>query len=616
MAGNLSRGNDLRIGQGIGLKMMTLLGVFFLLLPLIILVVFSFNDSRTVTHWTGFSLKWYAAVMNDGSLWLAVKNSLVVAIVSTFFTTILATMAAMLLGKYRFRGRELFQNMLYVPVILPEIIFGVSLLALFMLLNFPLGIPSVICGHITFSFPFATLIILGKVNNMPPSIEEASLDLGANRMQTFFRVILPYISPGVVSGALFAFTLSIDDFIVTFFTAGVGSSTLPLKIYSLIKFGVTPSVNAISTILIVFTVVALVLADRLQKSEKIGKRVKLAIGGAFLAIILFLIFMPLFSKVDRKLNIYNFSNYLDEGLIRDFEKQTGIDVSLDYYNDNEELLSRLQMGVGGYDLIFPSGYMVKMLHERGLIAPIDLKRVPNAAYLNPLFRKLSYDTTGRYYLPYAYGYTAIVYNSEKIKDTVDSWSAMWNPAYRENILMLDDMREVFWTAYKYFGWSLDTDTVKLARAFDLLAKQKPLLKKYESNATFEMMLSGDVWIAQTWNGLIARLNDADPKFRLSIPKEGVIFFVDNLCIPSRAPHKQNAERFINFLLEPANAARNMTGIKYAMPHPEGKKLLEPAFRDNGIIFYLPDNESTLEVIRDLGPFNKKLDHAWTELKVN
>jgi len=548
MAGNLSRGNDLRIGQGIGLKMMTLLGVFFLLLPLIILVVFSFNDSRTVTHWTGFSLKWYASVMNDGSLWLAVKNSLVIAIVSTFFTTILATMAAMLLGKYRFRGRELFQNMLYVPVILPEIIFGVALLALFMLVNFPLGLTSIICGHITFSFPFATLIILGKVNNLPPSIEEASLDLGANRMQTFFRVILPYISPGVVSGALFAFTLSIDDFIVTFFTAGVGSSTLPLKIYSLIKFGVTPSVNAISTILIVFTVVALVLADRLQKSERIGKKVKLAVGGVFLAIILFLILMPLFSQVDKKLNIYNFSNYLDEELIRDFKKQTGIDVSLDYYNDNEELLSRLQMGVGGYDLIFPSGYMVKMLHERGLIAPIDQKQVPNAAYLNPLFRRLSYDTTGRFYLPYAYGYTAIVYNSEKIRDTVDSWSAMWNPAYRENILMLDDMREVFWTAYKYLGQPFDTDTAKLSRAFDLLAKQKPLLKKYESNATYEMMLSGDVWIAQTWNGLIARLNAADPKFRLSFPKEGVIFFVDNICIPATAPHKKNAEKFINFTI--------------------------------------------------------------------
>ncbi len=615
MAGNLSRGNDLRIGQGIGLKMMTLLGVFFLLLPLIILVVFSFNDSRTVTHWTGFSLKWYASVMNDGSLWLAVKNSLVIAIVSTFFTTILATMAAMLLGKYRFRGRELFQNMLYVPVILPEIIFGVALLALFMLVNFPLGLTSIICGHITFSFPFATLIILGKVNNLPPSIEEASLDLGANRMQTFFRVILPYISPGVVSGALFAFTLSIDDFIVTFFTAGVGSSTLPLKIYSLIKFGVTPSVNAISTILIVFTVVALVLADRLQKSERIGKKVKLAVGGVFLAIILFLILMPLFSQVDKKLNIYNFSNYLDEVLIRDFKKQTGIDVSLDYYNDNEELLSRLQMGVGGYDLIFPSGYMVKMLHERGLIAPIDQKQVPNAAYLNPLFRRLSYDTTGRFYLPYAYGYTAIVYNSEKIRDTVDSWSAMWNPAYRENILMLDDMREVFWTAYKYLGQPFDTDTAKLSRAFDLLAKQKPLLKKYESNATYEMMLSGDVWIAQTWNGLIARLNAADPKFRLSFPKEGVIFFVDNICIPATAPHKKNAEKFINFLLEPANAARNMTAIKYAMPHPEGKKLLEPALRDNRIIFYEPADDSELEVIRDLGPFNKKLDRAWTELKV-
>jgi spermidine/putrescine transport system permease protein len=535
--------------------------------------------------------------------------------VSTFFTTILGTMGAMLLGKYRFRGRELFQNLLYVPVILPEIIFGVALLALFMLIRFPLGMTSIICGHITFSFPFATLIILAKVNNLPPALEEASLDLGANRWQTFFRVILPNISPGVVSGALFAFTLSIDDFIVTFFTAGVGSSTLPLKIYSLIKYGITPSINAISTILIVFTVLALVLADRLQKSERIGKKVKLAIGGLFLLIILGLIVVPLFSGRQQKLHIYNFSTYLDDSLIADFEKETGIEVSLDYYNDNEELLSRLQMGVGGYDLIFPSGYMVKIMKSRGLIAPIDFRNIPNYRHINPVFRKLSYDTTGKYYIPYAYGFTAIVYNSDLIRDSIDSWNAMWDERYRENILMLDDMREVFWATYRMMGMTFDSDTVKLQKALEMLIKQKPLLKKYESNATQEMMLSGDVWIAQTWNGLIARLNGIDKKFRLCWPKEGVTFFVDNVCIPSTSPHKKNAEKFLNFLLDPAHSARNMQVIRYAMPNEAARMLLDDELRNSVIIFPEINDPSQLEVMHDMGEFNKRLDRAWTELKV-
>jgi spermidine/putrescine transport system permease protein len=524
-------------------------------------------------------------------------------------------MCAMLLGKYRFKGRELFQNLLYVPVILPEIIFGVAILALFMLIKFPLGLISIICAHITFSFPFATLIILAKVINLPPSLEEASLDLGANRWQTFIRVILPNISPGVVSGALFAFTLSIDDFIATFFTAGVGSSTLPLKIYSLIKFGITPSINAISTILIVFTVTALFLTDRLQKSERIGRTVKLTIGGVFLAIILGLVAAPFFTTRGKKLNLYNFSTYIDESLIADFEKQTGIDVSLDYYNDNEELLSRLQMGVSGYDLIWPSGYMVKIMQSRGLIAPIDYRNIPNYKYITSALRKLSYDTTGKYYIPYAYGFTGIVYNSDLIRDSVDSWNALWDERYRENILMLDDMREVFWAVYKMLGQTVDDDTARLQKALEMLVRQKPLLKKYESNATQEMMLSGDVWIAQTWNGLAARLNAIDPKFKFCRPREGVIFFVDNLCIPSGAPHKANAEKFINFLLDPANSATNMTTIRYAMPNERARLLLEPSLRDNGIIFPDISDVSELEVMQDMGPFNKKLDKAWTELKV-
>ena len=613
MAGNLSRKNDLNIGQGTGLKIVAFTGILLLLLPLILLIVFSFNDARTLTRWEGFSLKWYKAVFSDYSLWLSVKNSLVIAIISTFITTILGTMTAILLGKYRFKGRELFQNLLYVPVILPEIIFGVAILALFMLIKFPLGIISVICAHITFSFPFATLIILGKVLNMPGSLEEASLDLGANKWQTFIHVILPNIAPGVISGALFAFTLSIDDFIVTFFTAGVGSSTLPLKIYSLIKFGVTPSINAISTILIVFTLLVLVLTNQLQKSHRIGKEIKLALYGTFLLILAGLIVFPLFSSQNNKLNIYNFSDYLSPEVVKDFEKQTGIEVSQDYYTNNEEMLSKLQMGVSGYDLIVPTGYMVKIMQSKGLLAPINGNNIGNLKYINPKFRFLPFDPTGNYSIPYAYGFTSIVYNSELIKDTVDSWKALWNNKYKDNILMTDNMLEVFWVANRILGQPFDTDPAKLKNALDLLLLQKPLLKKYESNTTRELMLNGDVSIAMTWNGLIARLNTAESKFKLAMPKEGIPFFVDNLCIPASAPHKENAEKFINFLLDPVNSARNIEMIQYPMPNEQARSLLDPSLRNNQIMFPNLSEISSLELIEDKGDFNKQVDKAWTDL---
>lgn len=615
MAGNLARGNDLNIGQGKLLKTITIIGVIFLLLPLVILIIFSFNESRTVTQWTGFSLKWYGKVMTDTSIWLAVRNSLVIAILSTIVSTILATLTAMLLAKYKFRGKQLFHNLMYVPVILPEIIFGVSLLALFMLIKFPLGILSIIIAHITFSFPFATMIILAKVLNLPPSLEEASLDLGAGRWYTFRKVVLPNIMPGVVSGALFAFTLSIDDFVVTFFTAGVGASTLPLKIYSLIKFGITPSVNAISTILIVFTVIILYASNVLQNSQRISKKFRMVLTIFASIIIGILVLSPFLSSNSNQLNIYNYSDYLDEELIKEFEKETGIKVNYDYFNDNEELLAKLEMGVEGYDLIFPTNYMVKIMRERKLIAPLDFTAIPNYKYINPLFKKLSFDTSGQYYVPYAYGYTALVYNSDFVEEPVDSWGVFFNQKYKDRILMLNDMREVFGVGYAMLGLEVTANSESLRKVKELMIKQKSLVRKYEINAIDIAMLSGDVWVAHAYNGIIAKVNRVNSKYKLAMPKEGVLFFVDNMSIPVNAPNRKNAEKFINFILEPSNSARNIMKVEYAMPNDSAISLLDGAYRKNNIIFPDLSKLNDLKMIEDMGEFNKQFDKAWTELKV-
>lgn len=616
MAGNIARGNDLGIGQSKLLKAITIAGIIFLLLPLIVLIIFSFNESKIVAKWTGFSLKWYKVVLEDGSLWTALKNSLIIAIVSTFFSTILGTMGALLLAKYKFKGKALFQNVLYIPIILPEIIFGISLLALFLLINFPLGLFSIICAHITFSFSFVTIIIYGKVINLPPSLEEASLDLGANRIQTFKNVIFPNILPGIIAGAIFAFTMSLDNFVVSFFTAGIGSSTLPLKIYSLIKFGINPSINAISTILIVFTVLALYFSNFLQKNQRISKKLKTGLLLFVITLIGLLIIIPLFKFNKQQLHIYNFSYYLDEEIVKDFEKETGIDVTIDYYNDNEEMLSRLNMGVSGYDVIFPSAYMVKTMIGRGLLAQINYDNIPNYRYTSSSFRKMPYDTTGKYYIPYTYGFTGIVYNSNYVKDSIDSWTDLWDPKYSGKITMVDEMRETFYIAYKLLGCKFGPDTTVLYKARDLLIKQKPLLKKYDSNTTDLLMTTEQIWIAQTWNGIIARLNDIDPKFKLGMPSEGVLFWSDNICIPASSLNKENAEKFINYLYSPENAARNMKTIKYAMPHNAGRQLLDSSIRNNKIIFPEIKDTANLNMIEDLGWFLEYLDRAWTEVKVN
>jgi len=615
MAGNISRHNDLGIGNGIMVKIITLLSIVFLVSPLIILIAFSFNAGRTVTHWEGFSMHWYGEIFKDTNIWISIRNSFVIALVSAFFSTILGTMAALAVGKYAFKGKEFFQNILYIPVILPEIIFGISLLALFLMIKLPLGFISIICAHITFSLSFVTLIVLAKLSNFDPRLEEASLDLGANKWQTFRLVTFPNLMPAIVSGALFAFTLSIDDFIVTFFTAGISSSTLPLKIYSLIKYGVTPALNAVSTILIIFTITILAITNALQKSSKINKKIKIVLVSIAGVIIIFFIVSWIIRPEIKRLNIYNYSGYLSEDVISNFEKEFEIEITLDYFNDNEEMLSRLQMGVTGYDLIVPTGQMVEILRKNNLIQPIDTSLMTNLPYIDPRFRRLSYDTTGSWYIPYAYGFSAIVYNQDFIKDTIDSWKDMWNEKYKSNILMVDDMYEVFFAGYSYLGFKMDKDPAKLEMVTNILVRQKPLLLKYENVMTLDYMINGDVWIAQWWNGGISKILNSGKQFKLVIPEEGVLYFTDNFCIPKNAPNKEHAELFINYLLEPRNTALNIQWILYAMPNEAAKAFLPDSIKNNPAVF---PNEAALNkmfIIEDQADFAAKYQEAWTKIKV-
>ncbi|HPR17599.1 MAG TPA: extracellular solute-binding protein [Candidatus Cloacimonadota bacterium] len=614
MAGNISKSNDLNLGKGIFLKIISILGILFLIAPLIILVVFSFNSARTMTQWEGFSLRWYKAALQDETIWLALKNSLIIGVISTIITTILGTAAALAIGKYAFKGKKAFENMLYIPVILPEIIFGIALLALYAMIRFPLGFASIIVAHVTFTFSFVTLIVLAKVNNFDRNLEEASLDLGAGRWQTFRRVILPNIAPGIISGAVYAFTMSLDDFVVTFFTAGVGSSTLPLKIYSLIKTGVTPTINAISTILILFTIIALLSAYTIQKNKdhlKKGTKTVLSVFGGIVAVcILFIMFYSPGHK--NELNICNYADYLDDGLIDDFEKEYGIKINLDYMNDTEELLTRMMMGVSGYDLIVPTGNVIKILIANDLLSPIDY--FTNYDTIDSTFTHLEYDPTGKYYVPYAYGFTAIAYNSKFVKDPVNSWSIMWDQEYKGRMLMLDFSSEAFFSAYKKLGLTFDTNPQSLQQAYNALAEQKPLLKKYESNLTWEYLISEEVYLAQTWNGSITRLNSLYPQFKMILPQEGVAYFVDNLCIPKSSANKENALLFLNFLYSPKNAARNMEKIMYTMPVPAAWDYLDDFLKTSKIFCPDPQDLPPVFILPDFGDFKQDIDKAWTKLK--
>jgi len=239
-------------------------GIFLLLhLPVLVLVLYSFNSSRFAASWSGFTLHWYVRLLERPDILRALRLSLTVASISTVAATVLGTLLAMGLARRPFRGRRLVEGGLYLPIVTPEIVAGISLLILFVALRVPLGVGTVVVAHIAFTTPFVAVVVLARLRGMDRSLEEAALVLGADEVTAFRRVTLPLLAPGILAGALLAFTLSLDDFVITFFVAGPGSTTLPVLVYSMVRRGVEPTINAVSAVLVVLTTCTIALASRL-----------------------------------------------------------------------------------------------------------------------------------------------------------------------------------------------------------------------------------------------------------------------------------------------------------------------------------------------------------------
>jgi len=247
------------------LRIYTFLVYAYIYIPIIILVVFSFNKQKLNIRWEGFTLDWYNKLFNDHQVLLATRNTLMIAFISTIVATVIGTMAALALQRYHFPGYGASETLMYIPIIIPEVVMGISLLAFFALINFKLGLVTITLSHIAFNIPFVALVVRARLHGFDKSIEEASMDLGANELVTFWRVTLPTIMPGVLSGAMLALTLSLDDYVITYFTAGPGSTTLPLRIFSMVRFTVTPEVNALSALWVAIVFVILFISEYAQR---------------------------------------------------------------------------------------------------------------------------------------------------------------------------------------------------------------------------------------------------------------------------------------------------------------------------------------------------------------
>ena len=526
----------------------------------------------------------------------------------------IGTAASIALARYRFHLKRLTEALVFLPVIIPEIVIGFAAAGLFGLAGIAFGLTTIIGAHVAFSVSYVVFIVRARISGLDPSLEEAAMDLGASRWQTFSRITLPLLLPAVVSASLLVFTISLDDYVITSFVAGPGGGTLPLKIYSMVKTGVTPEINAISSILLVVTVLLVFVSDRLLS----GKPSPWLAGAAASSLAVLLLFAfgggrP--SVRGGELNVFIWSNYLPDSVVAEFERRFDARVNIELFDSNEALLAKLQAGGAIFDVVVPSDYMVTILREQGLLQPLDRDLILNFSNLDPQFVNLPFDPQNEVSVPYMWGTTGIGYRKDKVSTSVDGWEIMWDSRFRDRIVMLDDVRETLGAALKYLGKSVNTTVEQeIEQAANLLSDQKPLVKAYDSGGFDQLLLSGDAWIVQGYSGQIAKAMADNSSIGYVIPKQGSTQFVDNLCVPKSAPNSRLAHEFINFVLETAIAAEIANGTGYSTATLSARPLIKPELATNEAAYPPRDALERCEFITDVGVAISTYDRLWTEIK--
>jgi spermidine/putrescine transport system substrate-binding protein len=321
------------------------------------------------------------------------------------------------------------------------------------------------------------------------------------------------------------------------------------------------------------------------------------------------------AQLSKKLYVYNWSYYIAEDTIPEFEKEFSVKVVYDNYSSNEELLAKLQAGATGYDLIFPSGYIIDTMVTAGLLEKLDLTNIPNFKNIEKRFTNLAFDPGNAYSIPYLWGTTGIGFNTEKVSEPVDSWKILWDEKYKGRISMLDDMRGLANPALKLLGYGINTtDPKQIEQAKHLLIKQKPLVKVYTSDTYIEFLKSGDIWLAQGYSGDVFQVMKENKAVKYVIPKEGSDIWIDNVCIPRGAKSKYTSEVFINYLLRPEVAAAISNFTWYANPNEGSHEFIKPEILNNPAIYPPKDVLDKCEFQKDVGDTTEIYEQLFNEVK--
>lgn len=625
----------------VGSKIILTLTMLFFYLPILYIIIFSFNDSRSLTKFGGFSLRWYEKMFADSTMMEAVLYTVIIAIIATAVATVVGTITAIGLSKSRKVVQKMVERINDLPVMNPDIVTAISLLMFFSVLTVKKGFGTLLIAHIMFCIPYVMLSVTPKLRSLDPNLIDAAMDLGATPFQALAKVIVPQIKPGIVSGALIAFTMSFDDFVISYFTTGNGVNNISILVYTMSK-RVNPSINALSTIVILLITLVLGVVNIVpivrEKREKDGKSSRAVSRKAMAAVAAVLVLAVVGGTVGARLSqqhksaaavekygsnvlkLYLPGEYLGENVISDFEKQYGVRVIVENFDSNEMMYTKLMAG-DRYDVIIPSDYMIERLMNEDFLQPLDKSMIPNMENMSDAVLGMSYDPDNTYSIPYFWGSVGLVYNHENVDPAViesEGWEVLRNTDYAGHIYIYDSERDSFMMAFKALGYSMNTeDPNEINNAYEwLLQMNNTMSPVYVTDEVIDGMMNGYKDIAVVYSGDAAVVLDENEDMSFYMPSQGTNIWCDAMVIPANAENPKLAHEFINYMLTYEAAFDNTETVGYTSPNAEVFEEMtssEDLYADNAA--YLPrSGYDKDEMFHDNQTLMRELSKLWIKVK--
>ena len=560
---------------GIWPKLYVAICFAFFYLPILVTVIFSFNSSKSLSRFTGFSLRWYSSLLNNGEVVSAVYVSVTIAILATVISTVLGTMTAIGLSRSRRVLRDAILSMNDIPILNPDIVTAIGWMLLFSSLGFQKGYMTMLLSHVAFCTPYVITSVYPKVRSLDPNLANAAMDLGATPYQALTKIILPMIRPGIFAGVLLSFTMSFDDFVISYFVSGNGVKNISIVVYNMTK-RINPTINALSTIVIAVIAVILILMNIMPKlgisiSDRQKNRRVIAVA---LVVVLALVLVSWLGKMStgqaekRELRVYNAGEYVDPELLARFEEEYNCTVIYETFESNEMMYTKLLAG-DKYDLLIPSDYMIERLIREDYLQPVDWSLISNREALNPDVLNQAYDPGNVYSVPYFWGNVGILYDTTVVDeaDLADGWDLLMNEKYAGNLYMYDSERDSFMIALKALGYSMNThDEGEIREAYEWLLRQRDTMNPiYAGDDVIDNMISGNKALAVVYSGDGAYIMAENEDLGYFAPEEGTNLWYDAVVITKDCQNMELAHEYIDYFLQEDVAYANTLYVGYSSP---------------------------------------------------